>query len=100
MILSGLGLMGFQFGLLARLTWWEYSWDIVEPITYFVTYGTAIFGYMFFVASKRDYECRSMAEMGFWKSVYNQAKKIDFDIERYKLLKYRLASEKKKEFTR
>lgn len=37
---AGLAYMGFQFGLLARLTWWEYSWDIVEPITYFVTYGT------------------------------------------------------------
>ncbi|KAF8572466.1 hypothetical protein P879_01843 [Paragonimus westermani] len=27
----GLGAMGLQFGLLARLTWWEYSWDIMEP---------------------------------------------------------------------
>jgi hypothetical protein len=33
-----------QFGLLARLTWWEYSWDIMEPITYFVTYGTSMGG--------------------------------------------------------
>lgn len=36
---TGLGLMGVQFGVLARLTWWEYSWDIMEPVTYFVTYG-------------------------------------------------------------
>jgi len=27
----GLGLMGIQFGAMARLTWWEYSWDIMEP---------------------------------------------------------------------
>ena len=39
---AGLGLMACQFGILARLTWWEYSWDIMEPVTYFVTYGTAI----------------------------------------------------------
>ena len=26
----GLGLMSIQFGILARLTWWEYSWDIME----------------------------------------------------------------------
>lgn len=25
----GLGLMSVQFGVLARLTWWEYSWDIM-----------------------------------------------------------------------
>ena len=41
---AGLGLMATQFGILARLTWWEYSWDIMEPVTYFVTYGTAIAG--------------------------------------------------------
>ena len=27
----GLGMMSVQFGILARLTWWEYSWDIMEP---------------------------------------------------------------------
>ncbi len=27
----GLGMMSIQFGILARLTWWEYSWDIMEP---------------------------------------------------------------------
>ena len=41
---AGLGLMATQFGVLARLTWWEYSWDIMEPVTYFVTYGTAMAG--------------------------------------------------------
>lgn len=45
--------MGLQFGLLARLTWWEYSWDIVEPITYFVTYGTALIMYGYFVLTKQ-----------------------------------------------
>ena len=29
----GLGAMSVQFGILARLTWWEYSWDIMEPGT-------------------------------------------------------------------
>lgn len=28
--------MGLQFGFLARLTWWEYSWDLMEPVTYFI----------------------------------------------------------------
>ena len=39
--------MGLQFGFLARLTWWEYSWDIMEPVTYFVTYGTAMAMYAY-----------------------------------------------------
>lgn len=48
----GLGLMSVQFGILARLTWWEYSWDIMEPVTYFVTYGTAMAAYAYFVLTR------------------------------------------------
>lgn len=29
-------LVGLEAGIFARLTWWEYSWDIMEPFTYFV----------------------------------------------------------------
>lgn len=49
----GLGLMSVQFGILARLTWWEYSWDIMEPVTYFVTYGTAMATYAYFALTKQ-----------------------------------------------
>ena len=49
------GMMSVQFGVLARLTWWEYSWDIMEPVTYFVTYGTAIGAYCYFVLTKQEY---------------------------------------------
>ena len=23
-----------------RLTWYEYSWDVMEPISYFISFGT------------------------------------------------------------
>ncbi len=49
----GLGMMSVQFGILARLTWWEYSWDIMEPVTYFVTYGTAMATYAYFALTKQ-----------------------------------------------
>lgn len=49
----GLGLMSVQFGILARLTWWEYSWDIMEPVTYFVTYGTTMAMYAYYCVTKR-----------------------------------------------
>ena len=49
----GLGLMGFQFGILARLTWWEYSWDIMEPVTYFVTYGTIMAMTAYYVVTRQ-----------------------------------------------
>lgn len=34
----------FQAGLVARLTWWELSWDIMEPVTYMLTFTTGIGG--------------------------------------------------------
>lgn len=51
----GLSMMAVQFGILARLTWWEYSWDIMEPVTYFVTYGTAMATYAYFALTKQVY---------------------------------------------
>ena len=55
---TGLAGMATQFGILARLTWWEYSWDIMEPVTYFITYGTAIIMYGYFVLTQQV--CRNV----------------------------------------
>lgn len=35
---GGLFLLSAQLGFVARLTWFEYSWDIMEPITWCLTY--------------------------------------------------------------
>ena len=51
-------MMGIQFGFLARLTWWEYSWDVMEPVTYFVTYGTVMGMYAYYCVTRQEYEFR------------------------------------------
>ncbi|VDP25283.1 unnamed protein product [Soboliphyme baturini] len=48
----GLAFMGIQGGIFARLTWWEYSWDVMEPVTYFATYSVAIVSYAYFLITK------------------------------------------------
>lgn len=40
--------MSLQFGFFAQLTWGEYSWDIMEPVTYFTTCATLIGIYVYF----------------------------------------------------
>lgn len=35
---GGLFLLSAQMGFVARLTWFEYSWDIMEPVTWMLTY--------------------------------------------------------------
>ncbi|CAL4089433.1 unnamed protein product, partial [Meganyctiphanes norvegica] len=88
---SGLGYMALQFGFLARLTWWEYSWDIMEPVTYFVTYGTAIGAYAYYVLTKQDFILPEVHDRQFLLSFHKRAKKAGMDIEKYNNLKEELA---------
>lgn len=50
---AGLALLSAQGGALAWLTWWVYSWDIMEPVTYFLTYSTSISAFGYFVLTKQ-----------------------------------------------
>jgi len=83
----GLGLMSVQFGILARLTWWEYSWDIMEPVTYFVTYGTAIAGYAYFVLTRQEYLYPDATDRQRLMTFHKKAKKHRWDVERYNSIK-------------
>ncbi|XP_063532502.1 calcium uniporter protein, mitochondrial [Cydia strobilella] len=83
----GLGLMGVQFGVLARLTWWEYSWDIMEPVTYFVTYGTAMAAYAYFVLTKQEYILPDVKDRQHLLTLHKKAKKVGLDINQYNHLK-------------
>ena len=109
----GVTALGVQFGVLARLTWsafhitshilrlrirwdlpltlmlslrrWEYSWDLMEPVTYFVTFGgsccllqraarrkhhiTAVF-YLYYLTSQREYNYEVVADRHNNKKFY------------------------------
>ena len=52
-IWGGMVWMSLQFGFFARLTWWEYSWDIMEPVTYFVTYGTSMLFFGYYILTRQ-----------------------------------------------
>lgn len=87
----GLGLMSVQFGILARLTWWEYSWDIMEPVTYFVTYGTGMAMYAYYCITKTEYNMPEVKDRQYLISLYKRAKKKNFDVESYNQLKRQIA---------
>ncbi|KAL9979883.1 hypothetical protein ACROYT_G017607 [Oculina patagonica] len=84
---GGLGYMAFQFGLLARLTWWEYSWDIMEPVTYFVGYGTAMACYAYFVLTRQEFLYPDARDRQFLLFFHKLSKRKIFDVKRYNAIK-------------
>ncbi|XP_075785835.1 calcium uniporter regulatory subunit MCUb, mitochondrial isoform X1 [Pelodiscus sinensis] len=87
----GLALLSTQGGALAWLTWWVYSWDIMEPVTYFITYGSALAFYAYFVLTKLDYVYPDVKNRQFLHYFYQISRSQHFDVEQYNKLKEALA---------
>ncbi|CAB3409341.1 unnamed protein product [Caenorhabditis bovis] len=83
---AGFAAMGVQTGLFARLTWWEYSWDIMEPVTYFATYSTVVATFGYYLYTKQNFEYPTARERVYTKQFYRRALKRGFDIEKYNRL--------------
>ncbi|KAK6750909.1 hypothetical protein RB195_002713 [Necator americanus] len=83
---TGFAAMGIQTGLFARLTWWEYSWDIMEPVTYFATYATVVATFGYYLYTRQAFEYPSARDRVFTKHFYKRAQKQGFNIEKYNAL--------------
>lgn len=75
-----------QSMLFFRLTFWELSWDVMEPIAFFVTSGSLLAGFCFFVITKRDPSYHDFMDTLFSSKQRKLIKKRNFDIERFKEL--------------
>ncbi|NXC43365.1 MCUB protein, partial [Penelope pileata] len=87
----GLALMSTQGGALAWLTWWVYSWDIMEPVTYFITYGSSMAFYAYFILTRQDYTYLAAKDRQLLHYFYRKSKAQHFDVEQYNKLKEELA---------
>ncbi|XP_029009108.1 calcium uniporter regulatory subunit MCUb, mitochondrial [Betta splendens] len=88
---SGLALLSVQGGALAWLTWWVYSWDVMEPVTYFITYSTSIGIFAYYVLTKQDYVYPEAKDRKFLNYFYKGASKKKFNVQKYNELKDELA---------
>lgn len=99
MVWLGLGLMGIQAGVLARLTWFDYSWDIVEPISYFVSYSAIVGTYAYFVLTRKEYDYASATDRIFLRNFHKNAVKNNLDVSKYNEMKntiYKLENDLRK----
>ncbi|TYG43235.1 hypothetical protein ES288_D11G000400v1 [Gossypium darwinii] len=83
---SGLGIIGAQYGLFFRLTVWEFSWDVMEPIAYFTTAIVVGIGYAYFLFTSRDPTYQDLMKTLFLSRQRKLFKKHNFDIGRLKEL--------------
>jgi len=83
-----LAAMSFQTGILARLVWVDYSWDIMEPFTYFISYSTVIMAYCYYVLRRNDMKYMNMSDHLYLKILHHLLrKKKNFDLARFNALK-------------
>lgn len=83
---SGLGFAVLQVGLFFRLTFWEFSWDVMEPIAFFATTTGIVTGYAYFLFTSRDPTYQDLRKRLFLSRQRKLFQKQNFDIERFKEL--------------
>jgi hypothetical protein len=84
---GGLGLLTLQAAVLFRLTYWELSWDVIEPVAFFVTSSGLLASYTYFLFTARDPSYGNMMHWLFIKRQQTLIKKRNFDYYRYQLLR-------------
>uniref|UniRef100_A0A2K5CNS7 Calcium uniporter regulatory subunit MCUb n=1 Tax=Aotus nancymaae TaxID=37293 RepID=A0A2K5CNS7_AOTNA len=91
---AGLALLSIQAGALAWLTWWVYFWDIMEPVTYFITFANSMVFFAYFVVTRQDYTYSAVKSRQFLQFFHKKSKQRHFDVEQYNKLKDDLAKAK------
>lgn len=88
---AGLAFLSLQGGFLAYLTWFVFAWDVMEPVTYFITYATSIGFFAYYVLTKQDLVFPDAKDRQFLNFFHKRAEKKNFSVHQYNLLKKQLA---------
>jgi hypothetical protein len=88
-VMSGLlGYLLFQAGVVAKLTFFSrFGWDIMEPITYFLTFGISLVGLIFFTRNRLEFSYPALAALVARRKAIKLYKQYNFDEDAYLLLK-------------
>jgi hypothetical protein len=82
----GLVALTLQVLVFFRLTFWELSWDVMEPIAFFATAGGLICGYTYFLITSRDPSYQDFMQRLYHSRQRKLFRKQNFDIKRFKEL--------------
>jgi hypothetical protein len=83
----GLGLLAAQTLGFMRLTFWELSWDVMEPICFYVTSIYFMSGYTFFMRTATEPSFEGFYRSRFVSRQRRLMRDRRFDVARYNALK-------------
>lgn len=83
---TGLGASMAYVGLFFRLTFWEFSWDVMEPIAFFATTFGLVVSYAYFLITSRDPTYQDLLKRLFLSRQRKLFQKKNFNVERFQEL--------------
>ncbi|XP_047258184.1 calcium uniporter protein 2, mitochondrial-like [Capsicum annuum] len=83
----GLGYFVIQTAAFMRLTFWELSWDVMEPICFYVTSFYCMAGYTFFLKTSKEPSFEGFFQSRFVAKQKRLMKLRNFDLQRYNKLR-------------
>lgn len=84
---GGLGFLVVQTVAFMRLTFWELTWDVMEPICFYLTSMYFMAGYTFFLRTSKEPSFEGFYQARFSSKQKRLMKLHNFDIERYNELR-------------
>lgn len=87
-LLAGYAILFIQLVGFVRLTWWELSWDVMEPIAYIISLFYSLVGYTYFLATRGHGVFDLAPFKEFWYTHLKKRKvaQLNFDEGRYQYL--------------
>lgn len=83
----GLGFFVIQTAAFMRLTFWELTWDVMEPICFYVTSFYCMAGYAFFLRTSKEPTYEGFFHSRFTAKQKKLMKLHNFDLQRYNELR-------------
>ncbi len=90
LLYGGLIVLTAQLAMFIRFTYVEFSWDVMEPISYFVGLANVIMGYIYFMFTQRDFSFGTWQSQMMQNAMDRQLKTGKFDVEKYEQMARKL----------
>lgn len=89
---AGLAFLSFQGSFLGYLTWYVFAWDVMEPITCFLTYTVGLGFMAYYLLTKQDLIYPAARDRQVLHVFHRKAASVKFNVLRYNHLKEELST--------